>query len=144
MKRFLGLAFFVLVSCSTQEKAEIVLNGDASTNSSSMDSAYLRSAGSPKYYKLHEVLYTDTLASLAKRYDVSPHDIITLNHLTKPYYLEPGEVVKIPVHGDSARGLPSVAENGLATETSSTDEPNKNTIKILPSLPSEQLHDYDY
>ena len=148
MKRFLVLAFFVLISCATQEKAEVVLNGDANVDSASMDSE-LKSVRSVKHYKLHEVLYTDTLASLAKRYDVSPHEIITLNHLTKPYYLEPGEVVKIPVYGESARGLPSVpnnvgADQGLATGPGDANAPNKNTIKILPSLPSEQLHDYDY
>jgi LysM repeat protein len=143
MKRFLVLIFIALVSCATQEKAEIVLNGDTSTNNASMDSAYPRPAESFKRYKLHEVLYTDTLASLAKRYDVSPHDIIELNHLTKPYYLEPGEVVKIPVRGQSIQENTSVAQESVP-EANSAGVPNKNAIKILPSLPSEQLNDYDY
>jgi LysM repeat protein len=144
MKRILILAFFTIVSCSTQERAEIVLKGDASEDKASMDSAYPRSGGSFKNYKLHEVLYTDTLASLAKHYNVSPHDIITLNSLTKPYYLEPGEIVKIPVYGESVSGLPSIPDSGETSYSNSGDVPNKNTIKILPSLPSEQLHDYDY
>ena len=147
MKRFLVLVFFTIISCSTQERAEIVLKGDANDSRASMDSAYPRSGGSFKNYKLHEVLYTDTLASLAKRYNVSPHDIITLNQLSKPYYLEPGEVVRIPVYGDSVPGLPSISGSDVdhrTDDSNSADVPNKNTIKILPSLPSEQLHDYDY
>ncbi len=148
MKRFFVLAFFTIMSCSTQEKAQIILKGDANEDRASIDSAYPKSLGSFKHYKLHEVLYTDTLASLAKRYNVSPHDIITLNNLTKPYYLEPGEVVRIPVYGESVTGLPSILDNSSVAHekvnSNFDDAPNKNTIKILPSLPSEQLHDYDY
>jgi hypothetical protein len=148
MRRFFILAFFIIVSCSTQEKAQIILKGDGNEDRAPIDSAYPKSLGSFKHYKLHEVLYTDTLASLAKRYNVSPHDIITLNNLTKPYYLEPSEVVRIPVYEESGAGFSSTPDNnGVAQEKVNSnfdDTPNKNTIKILPSLPSEQLHDYDY
>ena len=143
---YIFLILSALISCSTQEKAPVIMNSESAqikNERTSEFSLYPQSIGSFKHYKLHEVLFTDTVASLAKRYNVSPHDIIALNKLVKPYYLEPGEVVKIPIYDN-------VKEEGyLQTSPSgapgiSVIEPNKNTVTILPSLPNENLQDYDY
>jgi hypothetical protein len=154
-KNFLIIVLLTLISCSTQEKAQIILNNDDSSlrkqDSSIDDAPIYPQAAEFKHYKLHEVLFTDTVASLAKRYNVSPYDIITLNKLTKPYYLEPGEVVKIPVYNSpdelsaelDSLNSPSVEGNMHKPDTLG-NEPNKNTITILPSLPNSQLQDYDY
>lgn len=151
---FAVIGLLVVSACSTQEKAQIVFGGgnrDKVSGDYSTSSPYQAPNASFNRYKIHEVLFTDTVASLATRYNVSPHDIITLNNLTKPYDLEPGEVVKIPIYENSANPqdgflrLPAGHQpQSLAPAKAGSLEQNKNTVKILPSLPSEQLQDYDY
>lgn len=141
-------SLLLLAACATQEKAPIVMGSGSSRDNFAPTPAYQAATGKVERYKIHEVLYTDTVASLAKRYNVSPHDIISLNNLPKPYSLEPGEVVKIPLYENTPQGgylkLPGETETAPQPLDSKNLEPNKNTVKILPSLPSEQLQDYDY
>lgn len=154
----LVIILLTLISCSTQGRAPIVLNSDNDTTRVQNDilnaPSYPQSSGVFKRYKLHEALFTDTITSLAKRYNVSPHDIITLNKMDKPYYLESGEIIKIPLYDHSSASL-SADDDSLKTPSNQVDsnmntlsspvvEPNKNTVTILPSLPNEQLQDYDY
>ena len=48
------------------------------------------------HYKLYEVMSTDTVASIARKFSVSPSQIIAINKLPKPYYLEAGSIIKVP------------------------------------------------
>lgn len=47
----------------------------------------------------HVVAGGEWLLSIARLYDVDPDDIISLNGLTPPYALFPGQILKIPVEG---------------------------------------------
>jgi LysM repeat protein len=54
---------------------------------------------SPSYSEKHilyEVLVTDTIASVARKYHISADAIINYNSLKKPYILKPGQMLKIP------------------------------------------------
>ncbi len=48
-------------------------------------------------YKLYEVMKTDTVASIARKFKVDTVEIIRFNKVPKPYYLEPGMILKIPL-----------------------------------------------
>lgn len=147
MKNILLLAFILVSACATQERAPVVMGSAGKTSSEQtapVASPFAPPTNSYARYKLHEVLFSDSLASIAKRYNVSPHDIISLNNLTKPYYLEPGEVLKIPVSASNPQdGFLKLPENKAPMTENSGVATSKNIVKILPPLQTEQLQDYD-
>jgi LysM repeat protein len=53
-------------------------------------------------YTEYVVRAGDWVYSIARDFDVHPDDIISLNGLTPPYALEPGDVLKIPPAGEPA------------------------------------------
>lgn len=53
-------------------------------------------------YEEYVVRAGDWVYSIARDFDVHPDDIISLNGLTPPYALEPGDVLKIPPAGEQA------------------------------------------
>lgn len=146
MKQYLAcMLFFMLCCCATQEKAPIVEGNKGSnqlqSNETPANPTYPAPSAAPHVtYKLHEVLLSDSLGSIAKLYNVSPHDIISTNHLVKPYYLEPGEVIKIPIYNTS----PSDGYLHLPANKQPTASSTPNTVKILPPLATENLQDYNY
>jgi LysM repeat protein len=82
----------LLSSCSgTLKKYGIYSKTDEYENITEISSQF------NEKYKLYEVLVTDTIASVARKTDVSAEDIIKYNSLKKPYFLKPGETLKIPM-----------------------------------------------
>ncbi|MEQ9116044.1 MAG: LysM peptidoglycan-binding domain-containing protein [Rickettsiales bacterium] len=81
-----------------------------------------------KNYRLYEVLRTDTIASIARKYKVTASEIIMLNRVPKPYYLEPGSLIKIPKNHDDMR----------YDEDSSSDNGNTSTVNIGPAKPVKE------
>ena len=48
-------------------------------------------------YSLYEVASNDTLASVARKYNLLPAQIIKMNNLESPYSLQAGTIIKIPM-----------------------------------------------
>lgn len=46
--------------------------------------------------KLYQVLSTDSVASIARKHGTTPAEIISLNNLKKPYYIKPGDLIRVP------------------------------------------------
>ena len=89
-------ALFLLTSCmkslkptnfskTTQEPQEVLSNPQTQTSNHYNEK-----------YKLYEVLATDTIVSVAKKNHIPPADLIKYNSIKKPYFLKPGEMLKIP------------------------------------------------
>lgn len=145
MKKLIVSMLLLISACATQSPAPIVSGTNGKTSFSEPTATqpnYAPANTNVEKYRLHEVLFSDSLASIAKRYNISPHDIIALNNLQKPYYLEPGEVLKVPVYkGSSQEGYLRLPEN-KQTVPASTGK-TSGIVKILPPLQAEQLQDYD-
>ncbi|HVP36316.1 MAG TPA: LysM peptidoglycan-binding domain-containing protein [Terriglobales bacterium] len=54
-----------------------------------------------KLYAMHRVKKGETVSSIAKKYGVSPFDILQANSLSKKYRIYPGDYLKIPGYIDS-------------------------------------------
>ncbi|MCX8122819.1 MAG: transglycosylase SLT domain-containing protein [Spirochaetes bacterium] len=48
--------------------------------------------------KTHKVKSGETLSKIAKRYRASPTTIITINNITQPDFIHPGEILYIPIN----------------------------------------------
>lgn len=66
-----------------------------------------------KLYTMHRVKKGETVSGIAKRYGISPFDILQANSLSKKYRIYPGDYLKIPGYADSGidRKQPAKKEN---------------------------------
>lgn len=80
--------------------------------------------------KLYEVLATDTLRSIAKKYHVSEAEIIRANDLEHPYELRPGQIIKIPAI--------EYYKPNLNDEVESLDKPKKRSAKEIYIVPKKR------
>ena len=95
--KLLFCIFTVLFLTSCSGKFQNKLNVFFGTNNEeSMIGEEKSSVGNSKNYKLYEVLSTDTIASITRKYRVSASEIIQINNIPKPYYIRPGTLIKIP------------------------------------------------
>ncbi len=123
------LLFLVLSACKSNEY--LTTSNDLVENNDSQESYQLDTEDHyPEYPKhtsyktiLYEVLPSDTLPSVARKYLASPQQIIELNNLKKPYYLKPGQLLKIPI--------PDVQEEISADNYSNTEKSSKNSREVL-------------
>lgn len=71
-------------------------------------------------YKIYEVSATDTIASVARKNNISAGDIIKYNGLKKPYFLRRGDILKIPYSAhedkDFIQDLDSLEDQNKASE----------------------------
>lgn len=91
----LALAIFIASCSSTGNNGFFNLFG---SKSNTTEPTHQQESAEPAdtHYKLYEVMSTDTVASIARKFSVSPSQIIAINKLPKPYYLEAGSIIKIP------------------------------------------------
>lgn len=104
-------------------------------------------------YKLYEVLKTDTIASVSRKFKVKTADVIIINQIPKPYYLEPGTIIKIPVYepeGDNiSREIDEIIVGDSKHNTSVTiappvkDKPAKEEGQGATDTASEQNASYE-
>lgn len=94
MKSKIPLVILVLIlsSCSNiLRKYSIFPQNNEDKNTTEISSNF------NERYKIYEVLVTDTIASIARKTEVSAEDIIKYNSLKRPYILRPGTTLKIPL-----------------------------------------------
>ena len=122
MRRYTYLILLVFVaSCANLGKSSLT-----SLFSSKEEKEAVQSEQQNINYTLYEVLSTDTIASISRKYKVSASEIIALNKIPKPYYLEPGVLIKIPRKDED---LP------FDTDSKSNDNVKKATVNIVPVTP---------
>jgi len=84
-----------------------------------------------KLYTMHKVKKGETVSAIAKKYGVSPFDILQANSLSKKYRIYPGDYLKIPGYVDSGtnRKLSTRKENPNSSDqgdkVTSSDSPAK-------------------
>lgn len=79
-------------------------------------------------YTLYEVLTTDTIASVARKTNVSAEDIIRYNSLKKPYLLKRGEILRIP-------SVKSDEDDDLIDALDSLEDAQKSSQKYIQIAP---------
>lgn len=62
-------------------------------------------------YTMHKVKKGETVSTIAKKYGVSPFDILQANSLSKKYRIYPGDYLKIPGYADSGIDRKQSAKN---------------------------------
>jgi|GEM_PF-2316942 len=111
------LALSMLSSCSGGASVKSFFTKE---DSSTQDITTAASSNFNEKYKLYEVLATDTIASVARKNNISAVDIIKYNGLKKPYFLRRGDMLKIPYtkHEDKdlIEDLDSLEDQSKASE----------------------------
>jgi len=79
---------------------------------------------------LYEVLPTDTITSISRKYSISAQQLIMINSLKKPYYLKPGQLLKVPVT--------EYKESNLISEVDDLDKPQQGSRKEVYIVPRKQ------
>lgn len=74
-------------------------------------------AANKLYYVKHEVKRGETVAQLARKYEVSPESILIANNLPEDGGLIPGRTVSVPVRGSSSKLVSKSTENTKTTTT---------------------------
>jgi LysM repeat protein len=99
MKKLLILSLLALSACKTLPYTHSAVEEVADEQDTSVRTQE----------QLYEVLTTDSLASIARRYDLPPQAIIERNRLKKPYILKPGQLLRIPPSQSESEGADGVA-----------------------------------
>jgi membrane-bound lytic murein transglycosylase D len=89
---------------------------------------------SKNLYTMHKVKKGETVSGIAKRYGVSPFNIIQANSLSKRYRIYPGQQLKIPGYNE--------ANNSQKTSINKTNSASKNgysTYKVKPGDTLEEI-----
>jgi murein DD-endopeptidase MepM/ murein hydrolase activator NlpD len=93
--KILHLIFLIFfISCS-QSKAPIVNRGKTSYGHNSSKNKHLNNKSEANADSVY-VASSDTIYSIAKKYNVPINDLISDNNLSPPYILKAGEKIKIP------------------------------------------------
>lgn len=119
-KLLLAFSLLLLTSCSTvtptPEFYSPIIEDTAPTQTVSYDR-----------YSLYEVASSDTLASVARKHNLLPAQIIKMNNLESPYSLQAGTIIKIPMLVDTTSNA------GLSTNENAS---KKGIIYIKPKAPT--------
>ncbi len=93
-------------------------------------------------YTMHKVRKGETVSGIAKRYGVSPFNIIQANSLSRRYRIYPGQILKIPGYGESNLSQKTSANKGYPE---ADDNPDKisasrySTYKVKPGDTLEEI-----
>lgn len=121
-KLFLVLSLIFLNSCSTTAT-------NSEFYSPTIEDATPTYTVSYDRYSLYEVASNDTLASVARKHNLLPAQIIKMNNLESPYSLQAGTIIKIPMPISSTSN----------TSLDKNDHTNKKgIIYIKPKAPKIQ------
>jgi len=98
-----------------------------------------------KLYTMHKVKKGETVSAIAKKYGVSPFDILQANSLSKKYRIYPGDYLKIPGYVDSGTGRKLSAKNekpnniNQGNKVASSDSPAKKESLSYQVKPGDTL-----
>jgi len=98
-----------------------------------------------KLYTMHKVKKGETVSAIAKKYGVSPFDILQANSLSKKYRIYPGDYLKIPGYVDSGTGRKLSAKNekpnnlNQGNKVASSDSPAKKESLRYQVRPGDTL-----
>jgi membrane-bound lytic murein transglycosylase D len=95
-------------------------------------------------YTMHKVRKGETVSGIAKRYGVSPFNIIQANSLSRRYRIYPGQILKIPGYGESNLSQKTSANKGYPEADDNPDKisASKNgysTYKVKPGDTLEEI-----
>lgn len=98
-----------------------------------------------KLYTMHKVKKGETVSAIAKKYGVSPFDILQANSLSKKYRIYPGDYLKIPGYADSGTGRKLSAKSekpnniNQGNKVASSDNPAKKESLRYQVRPGDTL-----
>jgi len=98
-----------------------------------------------KLYAMHRVKKGETVSAIAKKYGVSPFDILQANSLSKKYRIYPGDYLKIPGYVDSGTGRKLSGKNekldniNQGNKVASSDSPAKRESLRYQVRPGDTL-----
>jgi membrane-bound lytic murein transglycosylase D len=99
-------------------------------------------------YTMHKVRKGETVSGIAKRYGVSPFNIIQANSLSKRYRIYAGQLLKIPGYGESNLSQKISTKAGSRESTNNTnnvsapensDKNRYSTYKVKPGDTLEEI-----
>lgn len=95
-------------------------------------------------YTMHKVRKGETVSGIAKKYGVSPFNIIQANSLSKRYRIYPGQLLKIPGYGESNLSQKTSTRKGFSESDYNPDKisESKNgysTYKVKPGDTLEEI-----
>jgi membrane-bound lytic murein transglycosylase D len=95
-------------------------------------------------YTMHKVRKGETVSGIAKKYGVSPFNIIQANSLSRKYRIYPGQILKIPGYGESNLSQKTSANKGYPEADDNPDKisASKNgysTYKVKPGDTLEEI-----
>lgn len=95
-------------------------------------------------YTMHKVRKGETVSGIAKKYGVSPFNIIQANSLSKRYRIYPGQLLKIPGYGESNFSQKASTRKGFSESDYNPDKisASKNgysTYKVKPGDTLEEI-----
>lgn len=101
LSSLLLISIFLLspISCSMFKSAYKPIKFSTKEEQKPASTESAQTKAEPVYnekHVLYEVLVTDTLASVARKYHVPADTIIKYNSLKRPYILKPGQILKVP------------------------------------------------
>lgn len=88
------LLLLSIIACSTIKIPELYTeptNSDVITQKNIDDDKNIKT-------RLYEIKTTDTLISVARKYNTTPQVLISLNNLKKPYALTAGLLIRVPIY----------------------------------------------
>jgi len=94
---------------------------------------------------MHRVKKGETVSAIAKKYGVSPFDILQANSLSKKYRIYPGDYLKIPGYMDSGTGRKLSGKNekpdniNQGNKVASSDSPAKRESLRYQVRPGDTL-----
>ncbi|MDP2960600.1 MAG: LysM peptidoglycan-binding domain-containing protein, partial [candidate division Zixibacteria bacterium] len=99
-------------------------------------------------YTMHKVRKGETVSGIAKKYGVSPFNIIQANSLSRKYRIYPGQLLKIPGYGESNLSQKTSTKAGSRESTNNTnnisapensDKNRYSTYKVKPGDTLEEI-----